>query len=162
MTAEQEVYKPTVCLDFDGVIHSYDRGWQGGALYGEIVPGFLDWAVQAQKLFTLTVYSSRSKELGSTRAMAFWIADKATADGWQMDELPTSDRPLLVLKRDGIALLLWFAHQKPSAFVTIDDRGIQFRGDWTAPELKPEVIVAFEPWNASGAPPHATRSQHRA
>jgi hypothetical protein len=113
---------PILCLDFDGVIHSYERGWQGGALYGTVTPGFWEWAVKAQELFRLVVYSSRSKD-GSDK-MRDWLV----AQGW----------PDVVE--------IEFAHEKPAAFLTIDDRAVRFDGNWGA--LEPATLRTFQPWNA--------------
>lgn len=119
--------KPTLCIDFDGVVHSYERGWQGGAIYGDIVPGFFEWAVRAQKHFKLAIYSSRSSSEEGRLAMGKWLAEKIRA--WT-----------------GEPIELALAAEKPPAWLTIDDRAILFRGDWSAPELQPEAMLAFKPW----------------
>lgn len=28
----------TICIDFDGVIHDYSKGWQGEDVFGQIIP----------------------------------------------------------------------------------------------------------------------------
>lgn len=124
-------FKPTICIDFDGVIHSYEKGWQGGDIYGAVVPGFFDWAEKMAQRATLVIYSSRSKDAALLAKMQDWLSwEWAAVDG------RTSDPP-------------WsYAHEKPAAWVTIDDRAIRFDGRWDAPNLASEAILAFKPWNA--------------
>jgi hypothetical protein len=119
--------KPILCLDFDGVIHSYERGWQGGVLYGTVTPGFFEWLAQAQRYFNVVVYSSRSKDQEMIKAMQFWLTQQAQ----------TFERITLVGS-------LTFAHEKPPAFLTIDDRAICFDGSWEA--LDPVTLRDFKPW----------------
>ena len=130
-------FKPTLCIDFDGVIHSYEKGWQDGIIYGTVVPGFFEWAEQAAKQFKLVIYSSRSKSEEGQFAMLAWFIDQRRA--WRtsggMNE--TTD-----------AFGFEFADQKPAAWLTIDDRAVHFKGDWSAPELAPDTMRAFKPWNA--------------
>ena len=114
--------KPILCIDFDGVIHSYERGWQGGVIYGTVTPGFWEWALKAQELFTLVVYSSRSKSGEMIDAMSDWLVKNGWTD----------------------AVKLEFAHEKPPAFLTIDDRAITFEGNWLA--LDPAALILFKPW----------------
>lgn len=122
-------FKPIICIDFDGVIHSYERGWQDGEIYGEVIFGFRRWAEQAQKHFKLVIYSSRSATDEGRLAMGKWLADKMRE--W-----------------DGDPIELHMSAEKPAAWVTIDDRAIQFKGDWFALDLLPSTLRAFKPWNA--------------
>ena len=121
--------KPTILVDFDGVIHSYTSGWKGiDQIPDEPVEGALEWLrelVDTDK-FIVCIYSSRSKEAAGRIAMAEWIAH------WQgIKELPLTE--------------YWMPETKPAAFLTLDDRCIQFRGPGTFPQL--EEILAFKPWN---------------
>ena len=125
--------KPILCIDFDGVIHGYSKGWQGGEIYDDITDGFFEWAEKAAKLFTLTIYSSRSKDDDGVIAMSAWLADQRRK--WrERGGKPETDDPLP----------FEFADEKPPAFLTIDDRAVCFRGDWSA--LNPEELIQFKPW----------------
>lgn len=118
----------TICLDFDGVIHSYEKGWQGGKLYGTVTPGFFDWALEAEKLFRLVIYSTRSGTPGARMEMRRWIKAQWERDG-----------------RSGPIPSFEYASKKPPAWLTIDDRAVTFKGDWN--EFSPTAILAFRPWH---------------
>lgn len=128
------VRKPILCIDFDGVIHSYDRGWQDGVIYGTVVPGFFEWAERAQENFTLVVYSSRSTSVEGLAAMQKWMSEQL---GEWSAENGRPSRPSIYYE---------FAHKKPPAFLTIDDRAILFNGDWASPQYDPALLLQFKPW----------------
>jgi len=140
--------KPILCLDFDGVINPYSRGWQNGVLYeDDVVPGFFEWAEQATKLFRVTIYSSRSKTEDGKHDMRLWMVGRAIEAGFNPTVTDTGALRLLNARTANL-ILLDFAHEKPPAFLTIDDRAVQFRGDWTAWWLRPERLLAFKPWTS--------------
>lgn len=126
--------KPTICIDFDGVIHSYEHGWKNGEIYGTVTEGFFEWATQMKHHFTLVIYSSRSKDTDMRSRMLLWLRDR-----WN-EWVGTFNHTNPVLWGD-----FDFAHEKPSAFMTIDDRCICFDGDWS--KITPDVIFNFKPWN---------------
>jgi hypothetical protein len=131
--------KPILCIDFDGVIHSYTSGWKGAAvILDPYVPGFFKWAIEAVKYFRLVVYSSRSKEPGAAQAMREWLGTQSI-NAIEAGEV-TSD-----FDWGSLFPYIEFSHQKPAAFLTIDDRAICFDGDWS--KLTPKSLMDFHPWN---------------
>lgn len=133
----EEPTNPIICVDFDGVIHSYTSGWKGvDVISDDPVPGAIEWLMEhlpvpdalgmsePYKGPIVVIYSSRSKEHAGVRAMKRWLIKHG---------LP---RQYIT---DGI---LKFPTKKPPAFLTIDDRAICFNGKFpTAQEM-----MAFKPW----------------
>jgi len=131
---------PIICVDFDGVIHSYKSGWKGvSEIPDEPVTGAIEWLmkhlptpealggcmVPEYKGPEVQIYSSRSKSWFGRRAMKKWLIKHG---------LPSC------YISDGI---LKFPVKKPAAFLTIDDRAICFNGVFpTAKEM-----MSFRPWN---------------
>jgi hypothetical protein len=131
--------KPILCLDFDGVLHSYTSGWQGADVVSDPpVPDALQFIWDAQEHFTVAIHSSRSGQSGGIAAMKAWLFNVANAS---RDEGPWCDDPHL-----GFVHQIEWPIQKPPAMVTLDDRAITFTGEW--PRISD--LVAFKPWNKGG------------
>lgn len=153
--------KPILCLDFDGVLHSYTSGWKGARnIPDPPVPGALEFVVGALDRFHVCILSSRSHQWGGRRAMKRWlkrhlmqeafahgddhqaipawwlrrIYQTAFADPWNDEVEWAAER---VVKEIGWPLF------KPAAMVTIDDRALTFNGTWPAAD----GLLAFKPWN---------------
>jgi hypothetical protein len=124
--------KPILCLDFDGVIHTCECGWCGGAIYGGVTEGFWEWAEEAARHFRLVIHSSRAGSEEGRAAMRLWLAEQRRL--WREAQ-----------GRSGAdALNFEFARDKPPAFVTLDDRALTFTGRWE--EFEPERLRRFRPW----------------
>jgi len=125
-----------VCVDFDGVIHSYSSGWARNKPQEEAaliindppVEGAFDWleALAVDNRFEVCVYSSRSKYPGAPKAMQRWMLDHG-------------------FNREAVTHLQW-PTQKPAANMTIDDRAFCFEGDFPSREW----LLRFKPWNKRG------------
>lgn len=125
--------KPILCLDFDGVIHSYSSGWKGPDVIPDPpVDGAMRFIWDASDHFIVAIFSSRSNQSGGIPAMkryvaehfrSYWAADRTTCD-------------------DKLSAISW-PREKPPAMITIDDRALTFDGTWPAIEMLKE----FQPWN---------------
>ena len=131
--------KPILCLDFDGVIHSYTSGWQGAGVANDPpVPGTADFLHEATKRFTVAIYSSRSKSFAGRACMKQYMRKH-----FDHSLYGSEDHSWDFLHEE--LKYPWF---KPSAYVTIDDRAITFEGVW--PTI--DALFAFKPWNKRAAP----------
>lgn len=123
--------KPILCLDFDGVCHSYISGWKGAAIIPDPpVEGMWEFLEAAIEIFEIHIFSSRTHQEGGKKAMFQWFL-KWASEG----------------KQQGIAAMLIFPEEKPAAFISIDDRCLLFTGVW--PQI--EELKTFKPWNKKGA-----------
>lgn len=116
-------------LDFDGVIHSYVSGWQGvDELPDPIMPGAANFLYEAVRRFDVQIYSSRSDSERGLAAMQEWLKDHLAKElGSRWYEVYRS--------------IKW-PKTKPAAWLTIDDRCIQFTGEF--PTLG--SIAEFQPY----------------
>ena len=121
--------KPILCLDFDGVLHSYTSGWKGADVIPDPhVPGALEFLSDAVKQFRVAIYSSRSGQPGGIEAMQAWLHDRVT-NHWDVEG-------------EWLAEIEW-PTEKPPALVTIDDRAVTFTGQWPSVQS----LLEFKPWN---------------
>lgn len=152
---------PIVCVDFDGVIHGYSRGWQDGSIYDPPVPGCGAALLRLTCHYTVAIFSSRSKTWRGRRAMKLFVrellwdaclGDSSLSEAaWQATQgTPPEYIPWTAYDvrdvSDHIARAIQWPFFKPPALITIDDRAVTFNGDWS--EFTPEKIRAFKPWTA--------------
>lgn len=127
---------PIICVDFDGVIHSYKSGWHGAnVVMDEPVPGAIEWLISflpepfKEKEYPggkpiVCIYSARSDQLGGIKAMQEWLIGFGLPSDYITENI------------------LQFPKTKPPAFLTIDDRCIRFNGVFPTEN----EMVNFIPW----------------
>jgi hypothetical protein len=127
--------KPTVSIDFDGVIHSYKSGWQGADDIPD-EPVFkitqrterkytsIDWLTELVNSDTMNVaiFSSRNNQEGGIKAMQSFLL----FHGMEYETL----------------MKIAFPEHKPPSHVLIDDRCLRFEGEF----FSVDQILKFTPW----------------
>lgn len=98
--------KPTVCLDFDGTLHSYTAWIAPHVVNGPPTPGARE-AVQELVLagYRIVICSARASSPSGKSAIQAWCV---------MHAIPVDD----------------ITSEKPTAVCYVDDRGIRFEGNW--------------------------------
>lgn len=107
---------PTIAVDFDGVLHTYERGWANGLIYGELVPGALAALTTLMLRYAVYVHTTRSP-----RQVAAWIEKKSgrsiecvTWPWWSRREF---------WNRQGVLLV---SNRKLPALAYVDNRAVRF------------------------------------
>lgn len=96
-------HSPALGVDFDGVVHKYSDGWQGGVVYDTPMPGAAEALAELSQYFRLIIFTSRT--------------DLAPVEQWLQDN-------------DLGKYFVEVTNQKPVAAAYLDDRGIRFDGGW--------------------------------
>ena len=134
--------KPILCLDFDGVIHSYSSGWKGASVVPDPpVPGAMAFICEAVRYFKVAIYSSRSGQNGGLGAMQGWLISEMMGYLHGAPEKPELEQARSATAE--IMKLIEWPTEKPAAMVTLDDRAITFTGTWPAMD----TLLTFQPWN---------------
>ncbi len=61
---KKQSYQPTICVDFDGVIHKYSKGWNDGTIYDEPIEGAISSMAKLQrKGFRVVIFTARREYL---------------------------------------------------------------------------------------------------
>ena len=154
MNNRHRKWKPILSLDFDGVLHSYDSGWQGARTIPDPpVKGAIRFLEKAITKFNVQIFSSRSNHLFGRRAMRRWLLHHATIYFAEQQDLNIAehgtfydDEHLVFLDEEaakGLVSQIKFPLRKPPASVGIDDRVLTFTGEF--PTM--HELFKFSPWN---------------
>lgn len=115
----------TICIDFDGVIHDYSKGWQGDDVFGQMIPNAdTGTSVLKKKGWTVIIFTTRKK----TAKLEEWLKEHNVAYDYINENPKQPDN----------------TSGKIIADVYLDDRGIKFNGNWD--EWLIRDITDFEPW----------------
>lgn len=136
--------KPILCLDFDGVVHSYSSGWKGADMIPDPpTPGMAAFLDKAVEHFEVHIFSSRTHQPGGVEAMKAFIWD-ALAHHF---DCPFAGDPRGLERALAIRDAIQYPTEKPAAMVSIDDRALCFTGNWS--DFDPQRLLEFKPWNKS-------------
>ncbi len=103
-----EKFKRQICLDFDGVIHRYSRGWKGGDIYDPPMDGALEGIRRLiEQHYTIVILTARKK--CEHRKIKLWL--KTHFGRYLADRMSVTNI-------------------KPPAVMYIDDRAYRFT-NWT-------------------------------
>lgn len=116
----------TVAVDFDGVIHTYEKGWQDGSIYGEFVPGAVEGLSRLASSYAVFIHTTRN-----AHQVARWIEDKSGRAFECTTRVPRSG----FWNQRGYLLV---TNRKLPAVAYIDDRAVRFT-TWTLALAEVEV-----------------------
>jgi hypothetical protein len=117
----------TLAIDFDGVIHAYSRGWEGGAIYDEPVPGVAEALALLALDYRLVVFTARDLKPPEAREIGLWLYEHGLTQ-----------------------YIAEVTNEKPKAWAYIDDRAIRFES-WKQALDSVEGLAVGDTWRADVA-----------
>jgi len=108
--------RPSIAIDFDGVIHKYSEGWKDGSIYDDPIPGVRDALRLLQEKYHIIIYSTRNH-------------DRVVRGEHQKNQLKEVKEWLT--KYDIPYDHIQADPGKPLCKLFIDDNAYRFEGDWS-------------------------------
>lgn len=104
-----------LAIDFDGVIHNFDKGWHDGTCYGDPIPGSIDAIKKLSEHWNIIIFSSKVRP---DRPLVNGKTGLQLVEEW--------------LKKHNIYdCVIDVTHEKPRAEFYVDDKAIEFKNNWT-------------------------------
>jgi hypothetical protein len=99
-----------IAIDFDGVIHNFDKGWHDGTCYGEPLPGSLDAIKTLSIKYNIIIFTAKAKK---NRPLVNGKTGTQLVQEW-------------LEKYDVMQYINEITSEKPRAKIYIDDNGYRF------------------------------------
>ena len=103
-----------IAVDFDGVVHNFDKGWHDGTCYGDPIEGSLDALKTLSQNYNVIIFSAKVRP------------DRPLVNGKTGKELVRE----WLEKYDVLKYVKDITFEKPRAQYYIDDKAIKFENNW--------------------------------
>ena len=100
-----------IAIDFDGVIHNFDKGYYDGTCYGEPIPGSLSAIKELSKKYKVIIFTAKAKP------------DRPLVNGKTGKELVKE----WLEKHNVYQYISEITSEKPRAIIYIDDNAYRFK-----------------------------------
>ena len=113
-----------IAIDFDGVIHTFDKGFYDGTCYGDPLPGSLEAIKKLSENYNIIIFTAKAKP------------SRPLVNGKTGTELVVE----WLTKHDVMQHVVEVTSEKPRAQLYIDDNGYHFK-NWG------DTMKYLEGWN---------------
>ena len=104
-----------IAIDFDGVIHTFDKGFHDGTCYGDPIEGSLEALKEIAKEYNIIIFTAKAKP------------SRPLVDGKTGTELVQE----WLEKHNVMQYVKEITAEKPRSQIYIDDKGYHFQ-DWVS------------------------------
>ena len=103
-----------IAVDFDGVIHNFDKGWHDGTCYGDPLPGALEALKRLSQDYNVIIFTAKAKP---SRPLVNGKTGTELVQEW-------------LEKHDVMRYVKEITAEKPRSQIYIDDKGYHFK-NWS-------------------------------
>ena len=99
-----------IAIDFDGVVHTFDKGFHDGTCYGKPIDGSLEAIRKLSESYNIVIFTAKAKP---SRPLVNGKTGTELVRDW-------------LAKHDVLQYVQEITAEKPRAFLYIDDKGYRF------------------------------------